>query len=78
MNHTRQAQIAALVATDLAAREIRAAIRALEIPYGSPRRIRTIRAIPVLPNGKLDREQVQRLLISHRGLRTVESLTDTG
>jgi acyl-coenzyme A synthetase/AMP-(fatty) acid ligase len=62
MNRARQAEIAALVATDLAAREIRAAIRALEIPYGRPRRIRTVRTIPVLPNGKIDRQRIDRLL----------------
>lgn len=62
MNRARQAEIAALVATDIAAAEIRAAIRALEIPYGYPRRIRTVRTIPVLPNGKIDRQQVAQLL----------------
>jgi acyl-coenzyme A synthetase/AMP-(fatty) acid ligase len=78
MDHARQVQIAALVATDLATREIRAAIRAVEIPYGRPRRIRIVRNIPVLPNGKIDREQVTRLWISHHGAESGENLTDTG
>jgi acyl-coenzyme A synthetase/AMP-(fatty) acid ligase len=55
-------QTAALVATGLPAREIRAAVRALSIPCGRPRKIRTVPSIPVLPNGKFDRERIQRLL----------------
>jgi acyl-coenzyme A synthetase/AMP-(fatty) acid ligase len=78
INRARRAEIAAMVATDLAAREIRAAIRALEIPCGRPRRIRIVRAIPVLPNGKIDREQVKRLFASQRGGRTGENPADAG
>ena len=58
----RHAEIAALVATDLAAGELAAAIRNLDIPYGRLRRVRIVPAIPVLPNGKLDREALTRLL----------------
>ena len=58
----RQMEIAALVASDLSAPKIRAAVRALELPVGRPRRIRLIEAIPVLPNGKIDRERIGQLL----------------
>lgn len=58
----RQAEIAALVATDRTAGEIRVALKNLEIPYGRPRRVRIVPAIPVLPNGKLDRVRIARLL----------------
>jgi acyl-coenzyme A synthetase/AMP-(fatty) acid ligase len=78
VNHARQVQIAALVATDIDAREVRAAIRALDIPYGRPRRIRIVRDIPVLSNGKLDREQIERLLSSHRGAGAGGDLTGAG
>jgi acyl-coenzyme A synthetase/AMP-(fatty) acid ligase len=63
----QQAQVAALVATDLPAREIRAAVRVMEIPCGRPRKIRTVTAIPVLPNGKLDRRRIEQILLSHHG-----------
>lgn len=58
----RHAEIAALVVTDLAAGELAAALRNLEIPYGRLRRVRIVPEIPVLPNGKLDREALTRLL----------------
>ena len=62
LNRARRAEIAALVATDLPARDLRAAIRSMDDPYGRPRRIRTVKAIPVLPNGKIDRQRVNQLL----------------
>lgn len=60
----RQSQIAALVACDLSLRELREAIRSMDEPYGRPRRIRIVRNIPFLPNGKIDRQQVDRLLLA--------------
>lgn len=68
--------IAALVATELPGREIRAAVRALSIPYGRPRKIRTVPAIPVLPNGKFDRERIRHLLTSHRAAGGGDNLSD--
>ena len=65
-NRTQRAEIAALVATDLPARDLRAAIRSLEGSCGRPRRIRTVRAIPTLPNGKIDRERVEQILNAPR------------
>lgn len=58
----RQAEIAALVATDLAAGELAMALRNLDIPYGRLRRVRIVPELPVLPNGKVDREALTRLL----------------
>ncbi|MEW6332753.1 MAG: fatty acid--CoA ligase family protein [Thermodesulfobacteriota bacterium] len=60
----RQSQIAALVAGDLSVRELREAIRAMDESYGRPRRIRIVRELPFLPNGKIDRQQVDRLLLA--------------
>jgi acyl-coenzyme A synthetase/AMP-(fatty) acid ligase len=62
----RQAQIATLVAGDLSIRELRAAIRSMDGSYGRPRRIRVVKAIPVLPNGKIDRQEVERILFAPR------------
>jgi acyl-coenzyme A synthetase/AMP-(fatty) acid ligase len=70
LNGARQAEIAALVASDLPARKLRAAIRSMDDPYGRPRRIRVVKAIPVLPNGKIDRQRVDRLLFAPRLSRT--------
>lgn len=70
----RQAQIAALVASDLSARELRAAIRSMDEHYGRPRRIRIVKAIPFLPNGKIDRQRVDQLLFAPRLSRTEEEL----
>jgi len=64
----RQAEIAALVASDLAGRKLGAAIRSLDAPYGSPRRIRVVKTIPVLPNGKIDRQRVDELLFASHHL----------
>lgn len=58
----RQTEISTLVVSDLPARELRAAIRSMDETYGRPRRIRIVEAIPILPNGKIDRERVDRLL----------------
>jgi acyl-CoA synthetase (AMP-forming)/AMP-acid ligase II len=66
----RQAQIAALVATDLSARELRSAIRSMDEHYGRPRRMRIVKAIPFLPNGKIDRQRVDQLLFAPRLSRT--------
>jgi acyl-coenzyme A synthetase/AMP-(fatty) acid ligase len=62
----RLAQIATLVAGDLSIRELRAAIRSMDDSYGRPRRIRVVKAIPVLPNGKIDRQEVERILFASR------------
>jgi acyl-coenzyme A synthetase/AMP-(fatty) acid ligase len=62
LNRARRLQIATLVATDLTAGEIRAAIRSMDEPYGLPQRIRVVKAIPVLPNGKIDRQRIDQLL----------------
>ena len=66
----RQTEIATLVASDLTARELKAAIRSMDEQYSRPRRIRIVKAIPVLPNGKIDRQQVDRLLFLTRLSRT--------
>jgi acyl-coenzyme A synthetase/AMP-(fatty) acid ligase len=60
----RQSQIATLVATDLSIRELRAAIRSMDESYGHPRRVRTAMSIPVLPNGKINRQEAERLLFA--------------
>jgi acyl-coenzyme A synthetase/AMP-(fatty) acid ligase len=62
LKRARQSEIAALVVSDLSPRNIRAAIRALGESCCRPRRIRIVGAIPVLPNGKIDRERVDQLL----------------
>jgi acyl-coenzyme A synthetase/AMP-(fatty) acid ligase len=62
LNRARRAEIVALVATDLPARNLRAAIRSMDESYGRPRRIRIVNAIPVLPNGKIDRQRIDQLL----------------
>lgn len=66
----RHAEIATLVASDLSTRELRAAIRSMDEHYGRPRRIRIVKAIPVLPNGKIDRQRVDQLLFAPRLSRT--------
>jgi acyl-coenzyme A synthetase/AMP-(fatty) acid ligase len=71
----RQVEIAALVASDLPARKLRAAIRSMDDPYGRPRRIRIVKAIPVLSNGKIDRQQVDQLLFASPVLRLEADLT---
>jgi acyl-coenzyme A synthetase/AMP-(fatty) acid ligase len=62
LKRARQAEIAALVVSDLPARNLRAAIRSMDESAGRPRRIRIVGAIPILSNGKIDRERVDRLL----------------
>ncbi len=62
LKQARQAEISALVVSDLPARGLRAAIRSLDESAGRPRRIRIVGALPTLPNGKIDRERVERLL----------------
>ena len=71
----RQAEIAALVASDLTVRELRAAIRSMDDPYGRPRRIRVVKAIPVLSNGKIDRQRIDQLLFASHLPRTEADLT---
>jgi acyl-coenzyme A synthetase/AMP-(fatty) acid ligase len=66
----RQAEIVALVASDRPAREVREAIRSLDDPYGRPRRVRIVRAIPVLPNGKIDLGRIEQLLAAPRRPKT--------
>ncbi len=58
----RQVELAALVAGDLDAAALRASIRAMGEPHARPRRIRTVTEIPMLQNGKVDRERIERLL----------------
>jgi len=70
LTRARQAEIVALVASDLSARELRAAIRSMDEHYGRPRRIRIVKDIPVLPNGKIDRQRVDQLLFAPRLSRT--------
>jgi acyl-coenzyme A synthetase/AMP-(fatty) acid ligase len=72
----RLAEIVALVASDRPAREVRAAVRSMDDPYGRPRRIRIVRAIPVLANGKIDRQRVEQLLAAPHRPKSTESLTD--
>ena len=62
LKRARQAEIAALVVSDLPARTLRAAIRSMDESAGRPRRIRIVGALPILPNGKIDRERVDQLL----------------
>ena len=64
LSGARQAEIAALVASDLPARKLGAAIRSMADPYGRPRRIRVVKAIPVLSNGKIDRQRIDQLLFA--------------
>ena len=71
----RQAEIAALVETELSVRDLREAIRSMDEHYGRPRRIRIVKAIPFLPNGKIDRQRVDQLLFSPRLSRTEGELT---
>lgn len=66
LNGMRQAEIAALVASDRPDRELRAAIRLMDGQYGRPRRIRIVKTIPFLPNGKIDRQRVDQLLAAPR------------
>jgi acyl-coenzyme A synthetase/AMP-(fatty) acid ligase len=72
MNGSQRVRIAALVATDLATGEIREAIRSMDEPHGLLRRIRIVPAIPVLPNGKIDRQRVDRLLSASAGISRAE------
>jgi acyl-coenzyme A synthetase/AMP-(fatty) acid ligase len=62
LKRARQEEIAALVVSDLPARSLRAAIRSMDESPGRPKRIRIVGAIPILPNGKVDHERVDRLL----------------
>lgn len=64
LNGARQAEIAALLVSELPTRKLRAAIRSMDDPYGRPRRIRIVKAIPVLSNGKIDRRRVDQLLFA--------------
>ena len=57
----RQVEICALIAGAGPAREIRAAVRVLADPYGRPRRVRIVKALPLLPNGKIDRKKIEGL-----------------
>ena len=75
LNGARQAEIAALVASDLPARKLRAAIRSMDDPYGRPRRIRVVKVIPVLSNGKIDRQRIDQLLFASHLPRTGADLT---
>ena len=62
LNRSQRVRVAALVAAELDGGEIRAAIRSMDEPHGLLRRIRVVPSIPVLPNGKVDRQRVVRLL----------------
>jgi len=72
----RQTEIVALVASDQPARQVRAAVRSLDDPYGRPRRIRIVRALPVLPNGKVDRQRVEQLFAAPHRPKAAGGLTD--
>lgn len=72
----RQSEIVALVSSDRPAREVRAAVRSMEDPYSRPRRVRIVRAIPVLSNGKVDRQRIEQLLSSPRHSGTSGRLTE--
>ncbi len=72
----RQMEIVALVASDQPARQVRAAVRSLDDPYGRPRRIRIVRAVPVLPNGKVDRHRIEKLFAAPHRPKAAEGLTD--
>ncbi len=71
----RKTEIAALVASDLPARKLRAAIGSMDAPYGRPRRIRVVKAIPVLSNGKIDRQRIDQLLFASHLPRTEADIT---
>ena len=62
LKRARQAEVAALVASDLPARSLRTAIRSMDESAGRPRMIRVVGTIPILPNGKVDREQIDQIL----------------
>ncbi|MCE5265188.1 MAG: AMP-binding protein [Deltaproteobacteria bacterium] len=61
-SRSRRFRVGALVATELAAGEVRDAIQSMEEHHGLVRRVRVVRSIPMLPNGKIDRLRVGRLL----------------
>jgi acyl-coenzyme A synthetase/AMP-(fatty) acid ligase len=64
LNGAGRVEISALVASDLPARKLSATIRSMEDPYGRPRRIRVVKTIPVLSNGKIDRQRIDQLLFA--------------
>ena len=69
LKRARQVEIGALVVSDAPARSLRAAVRSLDESSGRPRRLRIVDALPVLPNGKIDRQEVDRLLALPRQVR---------
>jgi acyl-coenzyme A synthetase/AMP-(fatty) acid ligase len=73
---TRQVEIVALVASNRPARDIRAAVRSMDDPYGRPRRVRIVKTIPILPNGKIDRQRVEEIIAAPHRPRAAEGLTD--
>lgn len=62
LKRARHVELAALVVTDLNMVELKAAILSMGEPYARPRRIRVAAEIPMLPNGKIDRVQIEQLL----------------
>ncbi len=78
LKRARQEEIAALVVTDLPPRTLRAAIRSMDESAGRPRRIRIAGTLPVLPNGKIDRERADRLLSAPQPAKSGESAGSEG
>jgi acyl-coenzyme A synthetase/AMP-(fatty) acid ligase len=60
----RQNELAALVATHLAARELRLHMAAVSEAYAIPKRITVVEEIPLTSTGKYDRTVIERMLLS--------------
>ncbi|MDO8723009.1 MAG: AMP-binding protein [Syntrophales bacterium] len=63
----RQNELAALVATNLDALQLRKHIAAVSETYAVPRRIAVVEEIPVTSTGKYDRTEIERILLGNVG-----------
>jgi non-ribosomal peptide synthetase component E (peptide arylation enzyme) len=62
----RQNELAALVATDIDALQLRRYIAAVSESYAIPKRILVTKEIPVTSTGKYDRKGIERLLAQRK------------
>lgn len=60
----RQNEIAAIVATALGEQELRARISRVLEPHYVPRHVKTVRKLPSLPSGKIDRDYLEKIFLS--------------
>jgi len=60
----RQNEIAAIVVTGLGEPELRSAISRVLEPHCVPRHVKTVRRLPSLPTGKIDREYLEKIFLS--------------